>query len=31
MVDEVQVVTDETHHTVNLVLHLSEGGDHGQQ
>lgn len=25
MVDEMRVVSDETHHTVNLIIHLSEG------
>jgi serine phosphatase RsbU (regulator of sigma subunit)/anti-sigma regulatory factor (Ser/Thr protein kinase) len=30
MVDEVHVETDETHHTLTLVLHLKEGTQHGQ-
>lgn len=28
MVDDLQVTTDEHHHTVELILHL-EGGEHG--
>jgi serine phosphatase RsbU (regulator of sigma subunit)/anti-sigma regulatory factor (Ser/Thr protein kinase) len=29
MVDEMQVITDEVHHTLNLVVHLSEGAHSG--
>lgn len=29
MVDEMQVVTDEVHHTVNLVIHMTEGAQSG--
>ena len=29
MVDEMRVVADETHHTVNLVIHLAEGARSG--
>ncbi len=29
MVDEMRIVADETHHTVNLVIHLAEGARSG--
>jgi anti-sigma regulatory factor (Ser/Thr protein kinase) len=29
MVDELQVVTDDVHHTVNLIIHLAEGAEDG--
>jgi serine phosphatase RsbU (regulator of sigma subunit)/anti-sigma regulatory factor (Ser/Thr protein kinase) len=31
MVDELHVTTDEVHHTVNLVIHLTEGANDGTQ
>ncbi len=31
MVDEMHVVTDEVHHTLNLVIHLTEGAPSGTQ
>jgi serine phosphatase RsbU (regulator of sigma subunit)/anti-sigma regulatory factor (Ser/Thr protein kinase) len=31
MVDEVHATTDETHHTVNLVVYLNEGAKHGDR
>jgi len=29
MVDEMRVVSDDVHHTVNLVIHLAEGAHSG--
>ena len=28
MVDELNVASDDTHHTVELIMHLGQGGDH---